>query len=143
MSVSDVLELENMKILQSRSIIQWREAKGEDRPYEGTHEIIIFRDFVERSLAIPVLDFLQSLLRIWGIQLHHLNPQSILHLSIFTHLCEAFLGVEPHFHLFQHSFLLCPIPSASKPAEVGDAELVLCPECCSPSLIFVLWGIRG
>jgi hypothetical protein len=33
---SDVLELENMKILQSRAIIQWRDAEGEDPPYEGT-----------------------------------------------------------------------------------------------------------
>ena len=50
-------------------------------------------------------------------------------------------NIKPHFHLFPNFFFLRPIPSASKPAEVGDAELVLCPECCSPSLIFVLWGI--
>ena len=117
-----------MKILQSRAIIQWRDAEGEDPPYEGTLEFVIFRDFVERGLAILIFDFLQALLRFWGIQLHHLTPQSILHLSIFTHLCEAFLGVEPQFHLFHCFFFLRPIPSASKPTEVGGDELVLRPE---------------
>ena len=38
-----------------------------------------------------------------GIQVHHLTPNSILHISIFVHLYEAFLGIEPHFDLFQHS----------------------------------------
>jgi hypothetical protein len=55
-------------------------------------------------------------------------PQFILHLSIFTYLCEAFIGIEPYFHLFQHFFYLRPYPSANKPAEVGDDELVLQPE---------------
>jgi hypothetical protein len=40
-------------------------------------------------------------------------------------LCEAFLGVEPQFHLFHCFFFLRPIPSASKPTEVGGDELVL------------------
>ena len=120
-----VQELEDMKLLQSRAIIQWRAAEGEDRPYEGTFETVIFRDFVERGLAVPVSDFFHALLRFWGIQLHHLSPQSILHLSIFIHLCEAFLGILPHFHFFQHFFYLRSIPNASKPADVGGAELVL------------------
>jgi hypothetical protein len=51
-----------------------------------------------------------------------------LHLSIFTHLCEAFIGVLPHFHLFQHFFFLEPIPDASRPAVVSGCELVLHPE---------------
>ena len=119
MSEAAVQELENTKLLQSQAVIQWRAVKGEDRPYKGTLETVMFRDFVERGLAVPVFDFLHALLRFWGIQLHHLTPQSILHLSIFTHLCEAFLSVLPHFHLFQYFFYLRPIPNASKPADVG------------------------
>ena len=100
MSEAAVQELENMKLLQSQVVIQWRAAEGEDRPYEGTFETVIFHDFVERGLAVPVSEFFHALLQFCGIQLHHLTPQSILHLSIFTHLCEAFLGILPHFHLF-------------------------------------------
>ena len=73
-------------------------------------------------------EFFYSLLQFWGIQLHHLTPQSILHLSIFTHFCEAFLGILPHFHLFQHFFILVPIPNATKPTVVGGCELILHPE---------------
>ena len=128
MSKATVRELEDSKMLQSQGLIQWRPAEGEDRPYEGTLETVMFRNFVECGLAVPVSEFLHALLQFWGIQLHHLTPQSILHLSIFTHLCEAFLGVLPHFHLFQHFFFLQPIPDASKPAIVGGCELILRPE---------------
>ena len=51
-----------MKILQSRALFQWRPAEGEDRPYEGTHEIVLFCDFVERGLTVPISDFFHSLL---------------------------------------------------------------------------------
>ena len=106
MAEADVQELENLGMLQSHAIIQWRPAEGEDRSYESTFETVIFRDFVQCGLAVPVLDFLHALLHFWGIQLHHLTSQSILHLSIFTHLCEAFLVILPHFHFSQHFFYL-------------------------------------
>ena len=93
MSEAAVQELENMKLLQSQAMIQWRAAEGEDYPYEGTFETVMFCDFVERGLAVPVSEFFHALLQFWGIQLHHLTPRSILHLAIFTHFCEAFLGI--------------------------------------------------
>ena len=63
MSEAAVQELEDMKLLQSRAVIQWRGAEGEDHPYEGTLETIIFRDFVQCGLAVPVSEFLQALPR--------------------------------------------------------------------------------
>ena len=74
MTEFEVLELENNKILQSRAVIQWRHAEEKDHPYEGTHEVVLFHDFVEHGLAVPVSDFFQALLRFWGIQLHQLTP---------------------------------------------------------------------
>ena len=65
---------------------------------EGTLETVVFRDFVERGLALPVSEFFYRILHFWGIQLHHLTPQSILHLSIFTHFYEAFLCILPQSH---------------------------------------------
>ena len=61
MSEAAVQELENMKLLQSQAMIQWRAAEGEDRPYEGTFETVIFHDFVERGLAVPVSEFFHTL----------------------------------------------------------------------------------
>ena len=91
MSESLVRELESMGLLQEQGVSQWRAGEGEDYPMEGTLETIMFRNFVERGLTLPVSEFFYRLLQFWGIQLHHLTPQSILHLSIFTHFCEAFL----------------------------------------------------
>ena len=96
----------------------------------------MFRDFVECGLTLPVSEFFYRLLQLWGIQLHHLTPQSILHLSIFIHFCEAFLGILPHFHLFQHFFFLVPVPNATNPVVVGGCEFVLCPETRSEYLAY-------
>ena len=103
---------------------------------EGTLETIVFRDFVEHGLALPVSEFFHALLQFWGIQLHHFTPQSILHLSIFTHFCEAFLGILPHFCLFQHFFFLVPVPNATNPVIVGGCEIVLRPETRSEYLAY-------
>ena len=73
---SVVQELENLGFLQTQGVIQWRAGKGEDYPMEGTLETIVFRDFVERGFAVPVSKFVHALLHFWGIQLHHLTPQS-------------------------------------------------------------------
>lgn len=126
-SEAGICSLVGDRLLQSRAIIQQRSAEGEDRPYEGTNEIVLFRAFVERALAIPTQDLFRDLLHYWKIQLYHLSPNSILHLFIFTHLCEAFLGSEPHFNLFHYLFLLCPYPSKSKIVEIGGAVISLRP----------------
>ena len=108
MSEAAVQELENLGLLQAQGVIQWRAGEGEDYPMEGTLETVVFCDFVERGLALPVSEFFYALLLFWGIQLHHLTHHSILHLSIFTHFCEAFLGILPHFIIFNISLSSSP-----------------------------------
>ena len=82
-------------------------------------KLFFFKAFVESGLAIPACDFLRGLLFFWGIQLHHLTPDSILHIAIFVHLCEAFLGIHPHFDLFKSLFSLNPYPNLRNIARVG------------------------
>ena len=98
-------------LLRPRSVVQWFSAEGHDRPYERVAETVIFKSFVGRGLGIPICDFLRCPLFFWRIQLHHLTPTSILHISIFVHLCEAFLGIYPHFDLFKSLFSLNPYPN--------------------------------
>ncbi|KAK1641924.1 hypothetical protein QYE76_059729 [Lolium multiflorum] len=59
---------------------------------------------VIRGLSAPIHPFLRGLLFVYGLQLHHLTPNSILHISIFITLCEAFLGVQPNWALWKHIF---------------------------------------
>ena len=74
MSESLVRELESMGLLQEQGISQWRAGEGEDYPMEGTLETIMFRDFVERGLTLPVSEFFHRLLQFWGIQFFYRLP---------------------------------------------------------------------
>ena len=103
-SESDLRSLVSAGLLPEKSIIQWRSALVEDRPYENTGEIIAFAPYLGRGLGFHCSFFFSGLLRYYKIQLHHLTPNSFVHISIFMHLCEAFLGIEPHFELFRFLF---------------------------------------
>ena len=127
LSESEISSLVSRRLLQPRSIIQWQSAEGHNMPFEKVAEVVLFKSFVECGLSIPICDFLQGLLFYWGIQLHHLTPSSMLHISIFVHLCEAFLGIHPHFDLFKCLFSLNPHPNIRNIARVGGADLQLRP----------------
>ena len=67
---------------------------------------VIFLDFLVRGLSLPAHEFLRGLLFVYGVQLHQLTPNSILHIAVFITLCECFLGIHPHFGLWKRIFLL-------------------------------------
>jgi hypothetical protein len=60
---------------------------------------VMFLAFLFRGLSLPAHEFLRGLLFVYGVQLHQLTPNSILHIACFVTLCESFLGIEPHFFL--------------------------------------------
>ncbi|KAK1620330.1 hypothetical protein QYE76_025847 [Lolium multiflorum] len=67
---------------------------------------VTFIDHLIRGLSTPIHEFLRGLLFVYGIQLHQLTPNSILHISIFITLCECFLGTHPHWGLRKRIFYL-------------------------------------
>jgi hypothetical protein len=69
---------------------------------------VTFVDFLVHGLSIPMHEFLRGLLFFYGIQLHQLTPNSLIHISIFITLCECFLGIHPHLGLWKHIFLPPP-----------------------------------
>jgi hypothetical protein len=81
----------------------------------------MFFDFLLRSLSLPTHEFLRGLLFIYGVQLHQLTPNSVLHIACFITLCESFLGIEPHFLLWKFLFRLRPSVALSKKPELGGA----------------------
>jgi hypothetical protein len=66
----------------------------------------MFIAFILRGLSFPPHPFLHCLLYVYGIQLHDLNPNTILHLACFITLCECFLGIEPHWALWRRIFII-------------------------------------
>jgi hypothetical protein len=67
---------------------------------------VIFIAFLLRGLSLPPHPFLRGLLFAYGIQLHDLNPNTILHIACFIMLCECFLGIEPHWALWRRIFVI-------------------------------------
>ena len=110
---SHLLNLVESHLLQSQNEIHCRRSEGESFPHEEKNESVVFLPYVLRSLGFPVSDFFRGHLFHWGVQVHHLTPNSILHISIFVRLYEAFLGIVPHFDLFQNFFHLKPYPNES------------------------------
>jgi len=45
-------------------------------------------------------------LEFWGVSLYNLHPNTILHIFVFIHFYEVYLGILPHFNLFRHMFWL-------------------------------------
>jgi hypothetical protein len=60
---------------------------------------VIFLAFLLRGFSFPAHEFLRGLLFVYGVQLHQLTPNSILHIACFITLYESFLGIEPYFLL--------------------------------------------
>jgi hypothetical protein len=58
---------------------------------------------------VPSYQFLHSLLQYYGLELHHLTYSGILHIAAFVTLCEAYMGIDPHFYLW-NQFLRIPLP---------------------------------
>ncbi|KAK1653068.1 hypothetical protein QYE76_070873 [Lolium multiflorum] len=67
---------------------------------------VSFVDHLIRGLSPPIHEFLRGLLFVYGLQLHQLTPNSILHVSIFITFCECFLGVQPNWALWKRIFCL-------------------------------------
>jgi hypothetical protein len=47
-----------------------------------------------------------GVLHYYKIELWHLNPNGIQHFAAFIMLCEGYLGIEPHFDLWQYFFFV-------------------------------------
>ena len=68
-----------------------RPASSEPFIMPHTDEAVVFEDYFWRGLGFPVHPFLRDLLEFWRVNLCYLHPNTILHISIFIHFCEAYL----------------------------------------------------
>jgi hypothetical protein len=122
-SESDLLHLVSIGVLPPRELYSWRFCCGVTVPTEDTHESVIYVPFLIRGLALPISPFFRGLLDFYRLNLTHLNPNSILQVSIFVHLCKAFLGVLPHFGLWKYLYHYRPGMAGGQHQLVGGASL--------------------
>ena len=73
----------------------------------------------------------------YGLDFHHLAPNSILHIAAFITVYEAFLRVEPHFGLWLKIFSIKPKSSGAQLADCGGAMVSKLPKVTWPEGTFV------
>jgi hypothetical protein len=81
--------------------------------------------FLIRGLALPASPFFRSLFDFYSLNLTHLNPNFVLQIAMFVHLCEAFLGILPHFGLWKYLCHYRPGMAGGQHQLVGSASLEL------------------
>jgi hypothetical protein len=64
---------------------------------------VSFVAFHERGFSIPADRFIRRVLFEYGLQLQHLNPNIIQQMAAFKAMCEGYLGISSHWHLFNTS----------------------------------------
>ena len=58
--------------------------------------VVCFLSFLERGFRTPTGRLIRAILHYYGVELHNLNPNSVMQASVFATVCEGFLGVPSH-----------------------------------------------
>jgi hypothetical protein len=124
-SESDLFHLVETGVLQPKQLCSWQIWRGVTVPTEDTDESVVYVPFLIRGLALPISPFFRGLLNFYDLNLTHLNPNSILQVAIFVHLCEAFLGILPHFKLWRYLYHCWLGMAGGQHQLVGGASLEL------------------
>jgi uncharacterized membrane protein len=55
----------------------------------------------------------------YGLQLQHLNQNSVQQMAAFEEMCEGFLGIGAYWHLFRYFFGFTYLREGSRAATIG------------------------
>ena len=118
----DVLKLRDARYL-SYEISHRLPARGQVIPTPEPGEIVVFMSHFHRGLGFPTDPFMRGLMFYYGLEFHDLAPESILHISSFIVVCEAFLRITPHFGLWLKNFKVEPKMIEGQHAECRGAVI--------------------
>jgi hypothetical protein len=94
---SDLVNAKKEGVIATNALIVFPGIESIPKP-PSSHRVM-FLAFLLRGLSLPAHKFLHGLLFVYGVQLHQLMPNSILHIACFITLCESFLRIDPHWIL--------------------------------------------
>ena len=66
--------------------------------------VVCFLSFLDWGFGTPASRLIREILHYYGVELHNLNPNSVMQAAVFATVCEGFLGVPPHWNLWLHLF---------------------------------------
>ena len=82
--------------------------QGQVIPTHEPNESVVFVSHFLQGLGFSLDPFVRGLMFYYGLDFHDLAPDSILHISAFIVVCEAFLCIQPHFRLWLKTFSVKP-----------------------------------
>jgi hypothetical protein len=103
--------------------VEWNIPADESVPLPPSGYVVSFVAFHECGFSVPVGRFIRGVLFAYGLQLQHLNPNNIQQMAAFEVMCEGFLGIGAHWHLFQYFFRFTYLREGSRAATIGCANL--------------------
>jgi hypothetical protein len=101
---SDVKAMESEGTVAPQAESRWRTDFKAPVPLPNPSEIVMLKFHVERGLSMPPSLFFTNLLKYYGLQLHHVSPNSLVSMAGYAALCEGYLGIHPRVDLFQLFF---------------------------------------
>jgi hypothetical protein len=99
-----VQALENEGTVAPQAESHWRTDFKSLVPAHNSIKIVILKSHVERGFSMPPSSFFTNLLKFYGLQLHHIAPNSLVFVAAYAALCEGFLGIRPRVDFFQLFF---------------------------------------
>jgi hypothetical protein len=101
---TDVQALESEGTVAPQAESGWRTDFKAPVPVPNPSEIVMLKSHMERGLSMPPSLFFTNLLKFYGLQLHHISPNSLVSVAGYAALCEGYLGIRPRVDLFQLFF---------------------------------------
>ena len=118
----DVLKLRDARYL-TYEISHRLPVRGQVIPTPEPGESVVFVSHLRRGLGFPTDPFVRGLMFYYGLEFHDLAPESILHISSFIVVCEAFLRTTPHFGLWLKTFNVEPKMIEGHQVECGGVVI--------------------
>jgi len=84
---------------------EWIVPSANDRePNPPPGYVVCFLSFLDRGFGVPAGRLIRAILHHYEVELHNLNPNSVMQAAVFTTICEGFLGVPVNWNLWLHLF---------------------------------------
>jgi hypothetical protein len=103
-----VLALEKEGTVASKAESQWQTHYRALVPAPNKTKILMLKSHIEQGFSRLPSYFFSNLLQFYGLELHHISPNSLVSIAGYTTLCEGNLGILPRVDLFQLFFCVRP-----------------------------------